>query len=1119
MSRLKGRRAGRQGGAALLAFALLVVVGAAYALLLKINSGQGLYARQQAVTWQALSRAKQALLAYALTYPEAVNPEYTPGYLPCPDRDRDGSANDGPCAFATHSTIGRLPFQTLRIPEPRDASGAALWYVLADNFRHNPKLAPLNSETPADLRLDGASEEIAALIIAPGAPLAGQRRDPNDKIIASEIAHYLELDNHDLDLNFISRAPAARAGFNDTVLAITRQELMRMVEGRVLGELARALSEYKQRHGAYPALGPFVDPRLEAGGLFGRHRGADNAAALSDSSRDFAGLGVRRGDRVYNLTDGSISEVASTPTGRVLNVSGALLGRDNDFDTGDDYALFIKDRAIRGRATAGSRHLTLHDSARNLAAGDIRHGDVIKNPADGASGIITGLGRDQLRVKNLSGGGKNHFAAGDRYLVRNNYGVAGPGSAGLRLKDAARDFLLAGLQKGDLVWNLTDGSLGRIAAPGATEFSVDALRFGRANVFAPGDRYFLPRFNARPGTRQGLLALHAVGEPFQTAIELDWAFNLAAADVRLDPAFGAARPVYRAALSRYLDAYAQAGRRAFPRSVGVCVWFLPSRADCYAGFRDFLNVSGKITAGANTARITDRRARFIHNGIAEGAIAQNYSHAVRVGGGTVAAASHGTATAGSGGATLHDVKNDFIRIGAAPGDTVYNLTDGAAGQIQSLTANRIVLTGLGGGLRNGFAAGDQYRIGAGGVLYDAGQDFSAYRPFGHILQNTAGAGGKNRALIGAVLPGNRARTAPFGGEAAAIFRPGDRYEIWRPRRMVVTAADGETELATANYTSAIRPDFNNGDFYRVLPAAGEYTGRVERVEAAHAGFIDSRVDFIALGVERGDIVKNHAGAYGEISAVAHGRITAQLYGGQSQDFVPGRAYTVFHDHAFERRHVLHARFAGDQATGTSDGRRSRAICLGYSADCARPAAPVTFAGNGGVALMTLRDYQEDQTTEVGRAGFTPSGASPGRLKLSNIEFNLHSTGVDLNGDGDYLDMGETRPDLAPWFSKNNWHKLIYIAYGAGLGLLGEGSNPRRRAALVLAGAEIERRLDSACQPAPAARQDRVNGSLNEYFEAENCAISGDNIFQKGPADSAFNDLARGIIEAAPRPAP
>ena len=1114
MKRLRGCRASRQSGAALLAFALLVVVGASYALLLKINSGPGLYARQQAATWQALSRAKQALLAYALTYPEAVNPEYAPGYLPCPDRDRDGSANDGPCAFASGSTIGRLPFQTLKIPEPSDASGTALWYALADNFRHNPKLEPLNSETPADLRLDGAGEEIAALIIAPGAPLAGQQRAPGEKNIAREIAHYLELDNQDLDRNFISRATLAGAGFNDTVLAITRQELMRSVEGRVLGELARALSGYKQKHGAWPPLGAFADPKLALGGLSGQHRGADNAAILSDSERDFKALGVRRGDRVYNLTDGSISEVAAAPTGRALRFASTMLGAENDFDEGDDYVLFSKDRAVSGRATAGSRGLSLRDSARNLAASGIRLGDVIENLTAGARGIITGLGRDQLRVKRLNGGVNNHFAAGDRYQIRGNYGVAGPGSAGLTLKDADRDFLLAGLQRGDLIWNLTDGSLGRIAALGATELGLEALRFGRRNAFAPGDRYLLPRFKARPGVRQGLLALHAVGEPFQTALVFDWAFSPAAADLRLDPAFAAALPAYRAALGRALNTHAQTGRRAFPRAVGVCLWFLPGRADCYAGFSDFLRVSGTTTAGVNSTRITDRGARFSHNGIEEGAIAQNYDQAARLGGGTVSAANHGTATAGSGGATLHDANNDFTRIGAAPGDTVYNLTDGATGQIQSLGATRIVLAGLAGGGRNSFAAGDEYRIGAGGVLYDAGRDFSAYRPFGHILQKTGGGG---RALLGAVLPGNRVQTAPFGGAAAAIFRPGDAYEIWRPRRMVVTAVSGETGLDTTNYTSAITPDFNSGDLYRVLPATRQHTGQVEL--GGSLGFSDSGADFIALGVEQGDIVKNHAGAYGEISAVARSRITAQLYGGTSQEFVAGRAYTVFHDHAFERRHVLHARFGGRQATSTSGGERRRAVCLGYSAACAGPAAPVAFAGNGGVALLSLRDYQADQTTEVGRAGFTPSAASRGRLKLSNIEFHPHATGVDLNGDGDYLDAGETRPDLPPWFTRNNWHKLIHITYGAGLTLLGEGDTPRRGAALVLAGAEIERRQDSACRPAPAAPQDRVNGTLNEYFEAENCATPGDTVFQKGPATRAFNDLTRGIIEAAPPPAP
>ena len=1114
MNRPDAGRPARQGGAALLAFVLLLIVGAAYTLLIKINSGQGLYARQQAVTLQALSRAKQALMAYALTYPEAVNPEFAPGYLPCPDRNKDGSANDGPCAFAANSTIGRLPFQTLKITEPRDASGAALWYVLADNFRHNPKLVPLNSETPAGLRLDGAGDEIAALIIAPGAALAGQDRDPNDKNIASEIGHYLEFDNNDLDLNFISAAPVTRAGFNDTLMAITRQELMRMVEGRVLGELAGALSEYRRQHGAYPRLGHFADPKMEAAGLYGRHRGPDNAAVLSDNTRDFTALGVKKDDLVYNLSDGSISKVARVAARRRLSFASTVSGRDNDFDTGDEYALFSKDRAalFAGHATAGSRGLMLQDNTRDLAAAGIRPGAVIKNLTDGSSGIISRLRRNRLWVKSLSGGTNNAFANGDRYLIRGNYGLAGPGSAALTLNDSRQDFLLAGLQKGELIWNLDDGSMGRIAALSATQLSVDSLRFGEDNAFTPGDRYFLPRFNAAAGVRQGLPALHAVGEPFQTAIEFDWSFNLNAAAVGFDRrAFPMVQAAYRAAMTRYLGAYARAGRRAFDASVGVCVWFLPSHADCYAAFRDFLSVSGRVTAAPDRALLTDSRAAFISAGITEGALAQNYDHAVRVAAGTVDAASHGTATAG--GARLVDVNNDFTRIGAARGDTVYNLTDGSAGQIQSLTPTRITLADLKGGRNNRFAAGDEYRIGARAVLYDAAADFSAYKPYGHVLQNTR-ATGEKRALVAAVLSGKLLETAAYGGRAAALFRPGDGYEVLRPRRMVVTAVASETQLGTANYRSATAPDFNSGDFYRLLPAARELRDR--QVQASHPqGFSDASVDFIALGVKVGDIVKNHAGAYGEISAVSRHRITAQLYGGLRQDFVPGQTYSVFYDHAFERRHVLRARFGGSHASGTAGGGRTRAVCLGYSSDCGSEAAAVPFAANGDVFLITLKDYQEDETTEVGRARFTPSVADSGRLRLRNIAFKLHTAGVDLNGDGDYLDAGELKPELPPWFIKNDWHKLIYIAYAEDLTLLGEGNpNPKRRAVVIAAGAGIERRLDSACRPAPAAPQNRVNGSLNEYFEAANCKPE-DNIFQRRPAADTFNDMARGIVEPAP----
>ena len=82
-------------------------------------------------------------------------------------------------------------------------AGQGLWYALSDNFRNSPKLEPLNSETEGQLSVDG-NNDIVAVIIAPGAPIGNQSRDPADTNILTEISNYLETENNDLDLDFIS---------------------------------------------------------------------------------------------------------------------------------------------------------------------------------------------------------------------------------------------------------------------------------------------------------------------------------------------------------------------------------------------------------------------------------------------------------------------------------------------------------------------------------------------------------------------------------------------------------------------------------------------------------------------------------------------------------------------------------------------------------------------------------------------------------------------------------------------------------------------------------------------------------------------------------------------------
>ena len=43
--------------------------------------------------------------------------------------------------------IGRLPWKTFGLPDLRDGSGERLWYALSPNFRDNPSVSPLNSDT------------------------------------------------------------------------------------------------------------------------------------------------------------------------------------------------------------------------------------------------------------------------------------------------------------------------------------------------------------------------------------------------------------------------------------------------------------------------------------------------------------------------------------------------------------------------------------------------------------------------------------------------------------------------------------------------------------------------------------------------------------------------------------------------------------------------------------------------------------------------------------------------------------------------------------------------------------------------------------------------------------
>ena len=277
-----------QAGVVLLAFLLVLIVGSSYAVLSALNSQQ---AQSTNKTIQALNIAKQALISFSVNFPDRPQ-KRGPGYLPCPDNNNDGGA-EGTCSatdIAKHPTIGWLPFKTLELRDLRDHSGARLWYAVSANHRSFLKSSDylVNSETEGTLTVDRHSNvdghsNIVAIVIAPGRILEHQARvtPSNDSgssthDVRTDIGKYLEGDNAALTNHFVTTLGEIKIDnaeydadgaeiFNDQVVFITQQELMKSVEKRVLGEIRQVFSRYQaspsyQASGQYPWLAPFANP-------------------------------------------------------------------------------------------------------------------------------------------------------------------------------------------------------------------------------------------------------------------------------------------------------------------------------------------------------------------------------------------------------------------------------------------------------------------------------------------------------------------------------------------------------------------------------------------------------------------------------------------------------------------------------------------------------------------------------------------------------------------------------------------------------------------------------------------------------------------------------------------
>lgn len=266
--RVRAAQSASQHGQIIILTVLILALGTGF-LVYSMAGFRSIGYGKDAKTELALAQVKQALIGWsAARTPTGTTPNARPGELPCPDIDNTGTDPGGCSAGA----IGRVPWKSLGIPEPRDGAGETLWYAIASPFRYyhptnNP--GPITSDTLGTLTAyQGSSattltSQAIAVLIAPGPPVGSQDRGTSSAMCSTTgtniarnfcAANYLEAtgggNNAQTGGPFIQAATSPT--FNDRVLAITNADLMPLVEQRVAGEMMALLKSYYQASGVYP---------------------------------------------------------------------------------------------------------------------------------------------------------------------------------------------------------------------------------------------------------------------------------------------------------------------------------------------------------------------------------------------------------------------------------------------------------------------------------------------------------------------------------------------------------------------------------------------------------------------------------------------------------------------------------------------------------------------------------------------------------------------------------------------------------------------------------------------------------------------------------------------------
>ena len=225
----------------------------------------------------------------------------------------DRSKPNGLPLIVDHANVrclGRLPWHTLglptEVPTEQDEIGQMAWYAVSANLVFQKCLEYLNSEiinfshtgyicpadeigsptslpypwlTVRDTHGNVLSNRVAVIVLVPGRSINGQSRPAPPNLAGAN--QYLDavtititrvtsecpgppctitFSNADFDNDFIQADPSST--FNDRLIYITIDELMRKIEERAGREILASVQRFRDTYGAYPWLAPHANPSI-----------------------------------------------------------------------------------------------------------------------------------------------------------------------------------------------------------------------------------------------------------------------------------------------------------------------------------------------------------------------------------------------------------------------------------------------------------------------------------------------------------------------------------------------------------------------------------------------------------------------------------------------------------------------------------------------------------------------------------------------------------------------------------------------------------------------------------------------------------------------------------------